>query len=99
MIEDMEDRRDLFKGKKIVSVKDVEDARKLNLKDNYWACYCGSRSFHLKQTEINVKAICSKCGNSEILYWNRPSKDNSMGAMKDLETGKWWHPKAKIVVE
>ena len=72
----------------LYTVADYEKERRKNLKKGFWACVCGSRKFHLLQQKENVKAICSKCRNSDIIYWNG-IKDSSKGSMRRLDTGKW----------
>jgi len=69
-------------------ITEYEKERRKNLKKGYWACVCGCRKFHLLQQKENVKAICSKCGNVDIIYWNG-AKDSSRGAMRRLDTCKW----------
>lgn len=72
------------------SVADYETQRKLNLKNGFYACVCGSRRFHLHQQLHNVKAICSKCGNADIIYWNGPKGgDSSRGHMRNLISLEW----------
>jgi len=74
----------------IHSVSAYEIERKKNLKDGLWGCVCGSRKFHLLQQTDNVKTICSKCGETTIIYWNGPKDgDSSRGSMRRLDTNLW----------
>lgn len=93
-IRDLKDRR----KKNLISVADYERARGLNLKGGYWTCVCGGRKFHLLQQTKNVKAICSKCGNTDIIYWNGPN-DSATGSMLKLDTRRWVKPFASIRLE
>jgi hypothetical protein len=77
----------------LCSIDDYNSARKKNLKSNengqvYWTCVCGSRKFYLSQGKENVKAICVKCGQCDIIYWNG-SRDSSSGRMRRLDTNSW----------
>jgi predicted RNA-binding Zn-ribbon protein involved in translation (DUF1610 family) len=94
-VKNLKDRRMDLPGH---SVRDWENERKKNLKDGYWACVCGSRKFHLLQHARNVKAICPKCGDTEIIYWNEAG-DTAAGAMRRLDSGKWVHIKTRLVLE
>jgi len=75
------------------SLGDWEKARKKNLKEGIWSCPCGSRTFHLVQQRDNVKAVCSECGDTEIIYWN--GKETS-GGMRRLDTNTWVYPQVKL---
>ena len=70
------------------NVSDYEEARAKNLRNGLWACHCGSRKFHLLQQKENVKAICAKCSDTEIIYWNG-THDSSKGHMRRLDTNTW----------
>lgn len=85
-VNNLKDRRN--KLPEMRTVADYRREREKNLKKGFWACVCGSRKFHLLQHKENVKAICSKCGNSDIIYWNG-TKDNSKGSMRRLDTDNW----------
>lgn len=77
---------------RLTTVADWEKARAKNLHNGIWACVCGSRKFHLLQHPQNVKAICCKCGNMDIIYWNAApaeSNDKSRGHMLRLDTKTW----------
>jgi hypothetical protein len=85
-INNLKDRRNELP--EMCTVADYEKEREKNLKKSFWACVCGSRKFRLLQHKENVKAVCLKCGNSDIIYWNG-TKDSSKGSMKRLDTNKW----------
>jgi len=85
-INDLKDRRKKLPN--LYTIAEYEEERKKNLRKGYWACVCGSRKFHLSQQKENVKAICSKCGNVDIIYWNGV-EDSSIGAMRRLDTCNW----------
>lgn len=61
--------------------------RNKNLKNDIWACACGSRKFHLLQSNENIKTICIKCGEMEIIAWNGNTKEH--GKIRRLDTGRW----------
>jgi hypothetical protein len=77
------------------SVKQFEDKRRSHLKDGYWACGCGNKTFYLVQQKENVKSICFKCGSMDIIYWNGIG-DSSAGSMRRLDTDKWIKPVVTI---
>jgi hypothetical protein len=88
-IVDLKDRRPVGN---IHSVAEWEAAKQKNIRNNIFACACGSRKFHLFQDTDNIKVVCAKCQHSDIIAWN------STGAIKNLVTDKWSHPTCAIVM-
>ncbi len=95
MPNDLKDRRKDINGS---SVADFEEERAKNRKGGYWGCVCGSRKFFLLQQAENVKAICVKCEETDIIYWNG-SKDSSAGSMRRLDSNRWVKQTVRLEVK
>ena len=93
-VKDLKDRREELAP--MGTVSEFNETRKKNLKKGYWACVCGSRKFYLLQQSTNVKAICVKCEETDIIYWNG-CEDNVR--MRRLDTNTWVKLTVKLKIE
>jgi len=76
------------------SVADFETTRKTKLHTNKygnltWACACGSRRFKVVSSKNNIKLVCAKCGQSDIIVWYYSATDSCAGHIKNLNTQTW----------
>lgn len=95
------DGRDFRPKNGVWSVADSETAankNKIREKDHtIYACECGSRKFHLMQgfihgtrVPLNIKAVCVKCRNVNIIAWN------TNGHVMDLDDNIWSGPVTEV---
>jgi len=76
------------------TVAQFEETRKSKLHTNKfgnltWACACGSRRFKVVSSKNNIKLVCPKCGNIDIIAWYYSAIDTCAGHIKNLNTQIW----------
>ena len=76
------------------TVADFETGRRTRLKvDKYgtltWACACGCKRFKVISQPNNIKLVCSKCGNMDIIAWYKSANDSSAGRIFNMNTQTW----------